>query len=95
MFVGISLATIVLFEAVVILPFASIVTDGIVPTVFPYCADVTPVMARVSTPVLIIEASPERATPVAIFVPFPTNIFPLVSVEVSLLLKVVQSVLVR
>ena len=92
---GISLSTIVLPEAAVMRPLASTVTDGIVPTVLPYCAAVTPELASVSAPVLKRVASPERATPVAMFDPFPTKIFPFVRVEVSLPLNVVQSVLVR
>ena len=82
----------VLLEAAVILPFASTVTDGIVPTVLPYCAAVTPEFARVNAPVLMRVASPERATPVDTFDPFPTKILPEVSTEVCLLLNVFQSV---
>ena len=93
--VGISLATIVRLEAAVMRPFASTVNDGIVPTVLPYCAAVTPEFASVNAPVLMRVASPDRATPVATFEPFPTKIFPLVRVDVSLPLNDVQSVLVR
>ena len=82
----------VLLEAAVILPFASTVTDGIVPTVLPYCAAVTPEFARVNAHVLMRVASPERATPVDTFDPFPTKILPEVSTEVCLLLNVFQSV---
>ena len=93
--VGISPATIVRLEAAVMRPFASTVIIGIVPTVLPYCAAVTPELASVSAPVLMRVASPERATPVATLDPFPTKIIPLVRVDVSLPLNVVQSVLVR
>jgi hypothetical protein len=59
---GISLSTIVLLEAAVMRPFASTVNDGIVPTVLPYCAAVTPEFANVNAPELMMVASPERAT---------------------------------
>ena len=92
---GISLSTIALLEAAVMRPFTSTVTEGIVPTVLPYCAAVTPELASVKAPVLTIVASPERATLVATFDPFPTKIFPEVRAEVSFPLNVVQSVLDR
>ena len=53
------------FVAAVIRPFASTVIDGIVPIVLPYCAAVTPEVARVKAPVLMMVASPESVTPVA------------------------------
>ena len=90
---GISLSTIVLLEAAVMRPFASTVTEGIVQTVLPYCAAITPELASVKAPVLMMVASPERATPVATFDTFPTKIFPEVSAEVSFPLNAVQSVL--
>ena len=93
--VGISPATIVRLEAAVMRPFASTVIIGIVPTVLPYCAAVTPEFASVNEPVLLRVASPERVTPVATFDTLPTKILPEARVEVSLPLKVVQSVLVR
>ena len=93
--VGISPATIVRLEAAVMRPFASTVKEGIVPTALPYCAAVTPEFASVKAPVFMRVASPERATPVAIFDTFPIKIFPDVRAEVSFPLKVVQSVLVR
>ena len=89
--VGISPATIVRLEAAVMRPFASTVTDGIVPTVLPYCAAVTPEFANVNAPVLMRVASPERVTPVATFDTLPTKILPEARVEVSLPFNVFQS----